>query len=275
MKRRDPCGTRRHRAAIGREWISILFAILLIATFSMFAAEKKANSTVLVFSKTLGYRHASITNGIAAISELGIKHGFRVEATEDSNTFTRSNLARFQTIIFLSVTGDVLNSEQESTFKDYLLQGGGFVGIHGAIFGPLACEEHWAWYSEMFCCSFTNHSAVVPGTVFIEDGNHPSTTGLPIRWVRTDEWYNYVGTPRTCAHVLATLDESTYRGGSVGADHPITWCREIGKGRMWYTTMGHTGSAFSEPHFLQHLLGGIVVTAGWAHGDFAPNSKKF
>ena len=164
-------------------------------------------------------------------------------------------------MVFLSVTGDVLNANQQAAFKSYVLNGGGFVAIHGAVFGPLACEDQWAWYGEMFCCAFKNHSGVVPATVDIEDPAHPSTGGLPARWQRTDEWYNFDGTPRGRAHVLATVDESTYRGGTMGKDHPIAWCRDVGKGRMWYTAMGHTESSFAEPLFLAHLLGGISYAA--------------
>ena len=90
---------------------------------------------------------------------------------------------------------------------EYILGGGGFAAIHGALFGPSACEDKWAWYGEMCCVSFKNHSAVVPALVDIEDGTNPSTAGLPKRWTRTDEWYNYDGTPRGKARVLATLDE--------------------------------------------------------------------
>ena len=50
----------------------------------------------------------------------------------------------------------------------------------------------------------------------LEDAAHPANVGLPARWERTDEWYNYTGTPRSCAHILATVDESTYHGGMVG-----------------------------------------------------------
>ena len=250
-------------------------AAAMLAAAAASAAATDGTTNVLVFSRTLGYRHASITNGIGAIRALGAQHGFNVEATEDSSVFARTNLERFQAVVFLSVTGDVLNSEQETAFKDYVLGGGGFVGIHGAIFGPQACEDKWAWYGEMFCCKFTNHSAVVPAMVLTEDAAHPSTTALPSRWRRSDEWYNYTGTPRSCAHVLATVDESTYQGGAVGEDHPITWCRLMGKGRMWYTAMGHTESSFSEPLFLQHLLGGIRVAAGLAPGNFSVGSKEF
>ncbi len=228
---------------------------------------------ILVFSKTLGYRHASITNGIAAIQQFGSQHGFAVEASEDSTVFTPENLARFQAVVFLSATGDILNPEQEAAFRDYVLGGGGFAAIHGAVFGPNACEDKWAWYGEVFNCAFSNHSAIVPAQVQITDAMQPSTRALPARWSRTDEWYNFTGTPRGQARVLACVDESTYKGGAMGDDHPIAWCRRIGKGRVWYTAMGHTESSFSEPLFLQHILGGIQTAAGWKSADFSANSK--
>ena len=211
--------------------VAILFVAslgLTLMPLTASAADAGAGFRVLVFSKTLGFRHGSITNGIVAIRNLGATNGFTVEATEESAVFTPPNLTRFQAVVFLSVTGDVLNSEQEQALRDYVENGGGFAAIHGAIFGPSACEDKWKWYGEMFCCAFTNHSAVVPATVNIEDPAHPATAGLPSSWKRTDEWYNYTGNPRSCAHILATVDESTYQGGKMGADHPIIWCRSVG-----------------------------------------------
>ena len=239
--------------------VSFLLAVLLGLNLMprAAAAETRPAFRVLVFSKTLGYRHASITDGIAAIRNLGATNGFAMEATEDSSAFTAANLARFQAVVFLSVTGAVLDADQERALRNYIEAGGGFAAIHGAIFGPKACEDKWAWYGEMFGCTFTNHSKVLPATVVLEDAAHPANIGLPSHWERTDEWYNYTGTPRSCAHILATVDESTYHGGTVGIDHPIAWCRPVGQGRMWFTAMGHTESSFSEPLFLKHLLGGI------------------
>jgi len=256
--------------------VFLLLASGLMAGSHAFGAEtpSPAIPRVLVFSKTLGFRHGSIANGIEAIRDLGAKNGFGVEATEDSSAFTAENLAHFQAVVFLSVTGDVLDPGQERAFQEYIENGGGFAGIHGAIFGPRACEETWAWYGGMFCCTFTNHSKVLPGTVTIEDADHPANEGLPRRWERADEWYNFAGTPRGAAHVLATVDEATYQGGTVGADHPIAWCREVGKGRMWYTAMGHTPQSFSEPLFQQHLLNGIRLAAGLTSGDLAPNARR-
>src|SRR5512133_1537145 len=233
-----------------------------------------AKFRILVFSKTLGFRHANIPSGVEAIRKLGSENGFAVDATEESSVFTPQNLARYKTVVFLSATGDVLNDEQQKAFKDYMLAGGGFVGIHGALFGPSACEDKWEWYGELCCVSFKNHSAVVSARVDIEDRLNPSTVGLPERWVRTDEWYNYEGTPRGKARVLATIDESTYAGGTVGSDHPIAWCKQAGNGVMWYTAMGHTEESFKEEPFLKHILGGIQLTAGTRHAELAPNQVR-
>jgi len=255
---------------------AVLFAVLACIGCGHLAGSKSTSHErrILVFSKTLGYRHASITNGIVAIQQLGSQDGFAVEASEDSTVFTPENLARFQAVVFLSATGDILNSEQGAAFSNYVLGGGGFAAIHGAAFGPSACEDKWAWYGDKFCCAFLNHSAVLPAHVLMEDATQPSTKGIPVCWSRTDEWYNFRGTPRGCARILARMDESTYKGGTMGADHPIAWCRRVGKGRMWYTAMGHTESSFSEPLFLDHLLGGIQTAAGWKQADFHPNVRN-
>jgi HEAT repeat protein/type 1 glutamine amidotransferase len=248
-------------------------AIRELGIYRKKAAAATTGPRVLVFSKTLGFRHANIPLGVQAMAQLGNDHGFSVDAAEDSGVFTAENLRRYKAVVFLSVTGDVLNPEQEKAFEGYVLGGGGFAAIHGALFGPSACEDKWAWYGELCCASFKNHSAVVPATVTIEDPAHPSTAGLPSAWKRTDEWYNYDGTPRGRAHVLATVEESSYQGGAVGPDHPIAWCKAAGKGLVWYTALGHTDESFREPEFLKHILGGIQFVSGMKPGDSAINQR--
>jgi type 1 glutamine amidotransferase len=230
-----------------------------------------AGFNALVFSKTLMFRHASITNGIAAIQKLGAEHKFNVDATEDASWFTATNLAKYKVVIFLSTSGDILNDEQQAAFRDYLERGGGLVGIHAAVAGDVATEGGWPWYGEALCAQFTNHSAIVEATINVEDLRHPSTAGLPKRWVRTDEWYNFIESPRGKVRVLASLDETTYAGGTMGSDHPVAWCKKIGQGRMWYTALGHTEASFTEPSFLQHLLGGIQLAAGVKPANFSPS----
>ena len=240
------------------------FAALLVSTAVLPGQDKPPapHFNALVFSKTLMFRHASITNGIAAIKQLGAENHFHVDATEDASWFTPKNLAKYQVVIFLSTSGTILDGEQQAAFKNFIEQGGGLAAIHAAVAGDVATAGNWPWYGEALCARFTNHSAIVEATVNVEDRKHPSTAPLPEHWVRKDEWYNFIATPRDQAHVLAALDETTYKGGTMGKDHPIAWCKQVGKGHIWYTGLGHTEVSFTEPLFLKHLLGGIEAVAG-------------
>lgn len=214
---------------------------------------------ILVFSRTAGFRHSSIESGIAALRNLGAANGFAVDATEEARQFTTANLSRYKAVVFLSTTGDVLNGEQQAAFTTYIRNGGGFVGIHAA-----ADTEHgWPWYGELVGAYFASHPAPARARIRVENRDHASTRTLPDPWLRFDEWYDFQQNPRSRGvTVLLTLDEASYPGGQMGDDHPIAWYHEHEGGRAWYTAGGHTDASFSEPAFLEHLLGGIRYAAG-------------
>ncbi len=229
-----------------------------------FAQAPDDQRKVLVFSKTAGFRHGSIPAGTQAIRELGVEHGFGVDVTEDPGAFTSENLANYDAVIWLSTTGDVLDAAQQSAFEDYIEAGGGYAGVHAAS----DTEYTWSWYGGLVGSYFNGHPANQTATVDVADRAHPSTSHLPERWERFDEWYNFQGNPRGKVHVLATLDESTYDpGGGMGADHPIAWCHYYRGGRSWYTGMGHTNESFQDPAFRRHLAGGILWAAGAVAND--------
>ncbi|WP_442929557.1 ThuA domain-containing protein [Micromonospora sp. WMMC250] len=245
--------------------MAVMLASLAILTTPASAAPL---TKVLVFSKTAGFRHSSIPNGIAAIQQLGSANGFTVTATEDSNQFTTSNLAQYQAVVFLSTTGDVLNASQQTAFESYIAAGGGYVGVHAAA----DTEYNWPWYGQLVGAYFDSHPAIQNATVRIEDNTNPSTAHLPATWVRSDEWYNYRTNPRSTARVLANLDESSYSGGNMSGDHPITWCKAYGGGRAWYTGLGHTEASYTDPNFTRMLLGGLQVAAGSVTADCSPRT---
>ena len=218
---------------------------------------------VLVFSKTAGFRHDSIDEGVAAIQALGAANDFSVVYTEDAAQFAAANLAQYEAVIFLNTTGDVLNAAQQTAFESYIQAGGGYAGVHSAA----DTEYGWSWYGELVGAYFASHPAIQQATVKVADQTHASTAALPDRWVRTDEWYNFSLNPRGDVQVLATLDESTYTGGSQGFDHPISWYQYFDGGRSWYTGLGHTAASYTEPLYLEHLLGGILFAAGQAPAD--------
>ncbi|MFI9615747.1 ThuA domain-containing protein [Streptomyces sp. NPDC052023] len=217
-----------------------------------------ASFEILVFSKTAGFRHDAIPAGIDALRTLGGQNDFTVTATEDAGAFTSGNLANYEAVVFLNTTGDVLNSAQQTALQSYVDSGGGYLGVHAAA----DTEYDWPYYGQLVGAWFQSHPAIQQATIRNEDRTHPATSHLGATWNRSDEWYNYRANPRGGVHVLQTLDESTYSGGSMGADHPITWCHRQGQGRSFYTGLGHTIESYADPAFRSLLLGGVRYAAG-------------
>jgi len=258
--------TRKHFCKI------VSAALLGLASLSMAAEIQKPALAfrALVFSKNDGFRHKSIEAGVRAVEQLAATNNFQAEATDDAAALTPTNLARFQVVVFMNNCGSLLNTTQRAALQQYIETGGGFAAIHC----PIDCEKDWPWFTELLGTRFLSHPQLQAGTVQVEDRANPSTAHLPARWTRTDEWYSFKPNPRGKVRVLATLDETTYQGGAMGDDHPIAWCKQMGKGRMWYTALGHTDETFADPLFLRHLLGGIQIAAGVKPADFSPNEKR-
>jgi glucose/arabinose dehydrogenase/cytochrome c551/c552/type 1 glutamine amidotransferase len=212
---------------------------------------------VLVFSKTAGYRHASIEVGKLAIMKLGQENGFLVDTTEDAAYFNEDSLKNYSAVIFLSTTGNVLNAAQEAAFERYIQAGGGYVGVHSAT----DTEYDWGWYGRLAGAYFLSHPAQQEAKFIIVDSTHISTKHLHSPWVRKDELYNYKKL-NPDVHVLIKLDEKSYTGGANGDNHPIAWYHEYDGGRAFYTGLGHTDESYSEENFLKHLLGGIEYAIG-------------
>ena len=187
------------------------------------AAPAHAAFRILVFSRTTGFRHASIPAAITAVEVLGSLNNFAVDATEDPTVFTDADLARFAAVVFLNTTGDVLDSTQQAAFERYVRAGHGFVGVHSAS----DTEYDWAWYHALLGATFDSHPAIQQASVIVVDTGQQSTRALPNPWVRTDEWYNFRALP-TGVSVLARVDEATYAGGKMGVEqlfatsHPAT-----------------------------------------------------
>ena len=250
--------------------LSVAAAALLMLTGSpgQPASAADAPYDVLVFSRTAGFRHDVIPIGIQTLRELGAANSFTVTATEDPNAFTTANLAQFEAVVFLNTTGDVLNPTQQGAFESFIRAGGGYVGVHSAA----DTEYDWPFYGELVGTYFASHPAIQQATKRIENRAHPATQHLGQSWTRTDEWYNFRSNVRSSARVLATLDESTYSGGSMGADHPHTWCKTYQGGRSFYTGDGHTQASYADAAFRGTLLGGVRYAANRSKADCRPEN---
>ena len=235
--------------------LAVVLSIFVSAAARAESAEPAFS--VLVFSKTAGYRHDSIPYGIAAIQALGEQNSFRVDASEDATIFNDESLAQYRVVVFLNTTGDIFNPGEQAAFERFVQRGGGFVGVHAAS----DTEYDWPWYGRLLGTYFRRHPVIQSATLKVVDPSHRSTRHLPIEWKRTDEWYDFRHDIDRDITVLIRIDETTYKGGRMGADHPISWYHSYDGGRAWYTAIGHTAESYKEPLFLEHLLGGITWAA--------------
>ncbi len=226
---------------------------LIAGTYSIEATR------VLLFSETRDFRHDSTESALTALEEIAASTGFQTDRANDSaGVFNEANLANYDAVVWVMTSGDVLDDTEQAAFEQYIRAGGGYAGIHAASF----TEYDWPWYGALMGAYFEAHPAIQSATQVVEDTNHSSTAHLSTTWTRTDEWYDYSSNPRAQVNVLLSLDESSYTGGLMGADHPSAWYHEYDGGRSWYTGGGHTEASYSEPDFRAHLLGGLRYATG-------------
>ena len=242
----------------------ILAAASLAAALTTHAEQFKA----LLFSKTAGWHHESINNGVTAIRQLAQLHDFEVFWTEDAGrVFNDKELAKYKVVIFLCTTGDVLNPEQQAAFERFIKAGGGFVGIHS---GGADTEYDWPWFTTMVGHMFHIHPAVQTATIKVEDYNFPGMDRFPKRFLETEEWYEFDASRATDLHYLLSVDETTYNpeanwgsksGKGMGKFHPLSWYHAYDGGRAFYTALGHLPATYSDTNFLHHIYGGIYWAA--------------
>ncbi|HVY73856.1 MAG TPA: ThuA domain-containing protein, partial [Puia sp.] len=232
-------------------------ALCLFFLISCHSRVRPGNPKVLIFVKTAGYHHASIQAGVRAIMDLGKANHFDTDTTSDASRFTEDSLSRYAAVIFLNTTGDLLNNYQEADFERYIQSGGGYVGVHAAT----DAEYDWGWYGRLAGAWFNGHPEQQEAVVKVVDADNAATRHLPAEWRRKDEWYNFKKISPDI-HVLLSIDEKSYHGGTNGDNHPISWYHNFDGGRSWYTEMGHTDESYSDSLFLKHLLAGIEYAIG-------------
>ncbi len=265
----------------------MLLLMVLASTCFYFSCNKTRGGKprVLVFSKTAGYNHASIPDGIAAIDKLGSSNDFLVDTTKNAEMFNDDTLKQYSAIIFLCTTGDVLDTRQQAALERYIQAGGGFVGVHAAA----DTEYDWGWYGQMVGGYFKDHPGindtfpnVQEGVINVVDATNNATKHLPKQWKKTDEFYSYKNlNPDT--KVLLTIDEASYKGGFKMGNHPMAWYHDFDGGRAFYTALGHTEESYTDDNYLKHLLAGIQYAMGdnkeldygLAKTQYAPEDNRF
>ncbi|HEX7753494.1 MAG TPA: ThuA domain-containing protein [Novosphingobium sp.] len=229
---------------------------------------------LLLFEKINGFRDGpSVDAAHAAFLALAREKNWAIVTTENGAAFTPAILRQFDAVIWNNISGDVLTLRQRRAFQDWMAGGGGFVGVHGSAGDP---AYFWDWYADtLIGARFKGHPMAPQfqdAKVRIDEAAHPIARGLPAEWVMNDEWYSFRSNPRdTGSRIVATLDESTYKpegmGGSLRmGDHPIAWTRCVGRdgpgrGRMFYSAIGHRPERYGDALYRQMLTQAIEWAA--------------
>jgi type 1 glutamine amidotransferase len=241
----------------------IFFTISFVGSQPM-NQDSKTTLKVLVFSKSIGYRHESIPGALKMMKELADQNSWMIKMTEDSTWFTTDSLKQFDVIVFLLTGGDILDEKWKETFREFINAGGGLVTIHTGTY----TMQEWPWFDNLIGASFIGHPPVQQGKLIIEDNTHPSASFLDEKeMLWTEEWYSYDRSPRSTAHVVMSVDENSYdvddnrwfegvqqRMG----DHPVAWYHEREGGRVFQTTLGHNASAYQDEFMKKHIIGAIL-----------------
>lgn len=242
----------------------------------------KGKPHILLFEKINGFFHAdAVPAARKAFTAMAERKGWGIAVTDKGGAINPATLRQFDVVIWNNNSGDVLTLDERKALKSYIESGGGFVALHGAG-GDFV--YFWDWYADkLLGARFKSHPMAPQfqeARVVVEDPKHPIARGLPKDWRMVDEWYSFKNNPRDAgAHVVLTLDESTYKPIGMGnmdlhmGDHPIAWTMCPGKGRAFYSAIGHRTESYSQPQNLA-LLESAIEWAADKHRPCEAGSKR-
>jgi type 1 glutamine amidotransferase len=243
---------------------TILLLSLLLAGVYISAQEKKQFRALLV-TKTAGWHHESINEGVAAIKKLADRNFFDVQWHQDAIRINDKYLENFQVLVFLNTTGDIFNDAEQAAIEKFIRAGKGFVGIHAAS----DTEYGWEWYTKLVGRMFHIHPAIQTAKLKLTSNPFPGLQRFANDRLWTDEWYEFGPEKVNDLTYVLTVDESSYdtkaqwgekKGQNMGM-HPMAWYHNYDGGRSFYTGLGHMPAIYSEQSFLDHIYSGIFWAA--------------
>jgi hypothetical protein len=251
---------------------SVAILVLAFACHTGVALQA-ASKNLLVVTVTKGFRHSSIPTAEAVLGSLA-EHSkeFAVDyARTDEEMAEKMNpesLKRYDGVIFANTTGDLPIPNREY-FMEWLQSGKAFVGMHSAS----DTFHGFPKFVGMIGGEFQTHGPQVEVIARVEDRHHPACQHYGEEFKVFDEIYILKNFHRDRVHGLLSQDRhpNTWAPG----DYPIAWCSEYGKGRVFYTSLGHREDIWTSDHYQQHILGGIRWTLGVAEGDGKPLSNRY
>ena len=257
-----------------------LSALLVLLTPLVGVAQEKKKYKILYISQSKGFKHGSVDRKKDAplapseisMTEIGKESGlFDVECTQDATILTPEKLKELDAVMFYT-TGDPfpISKENFAAFEEWLKAGHAMIGTHSATdtFGNF--QPYWSLING----TFDGHpwGAGETVTVAVQDPTHVVAKPWPAEFQIKDEIYQYKHYDPKAVHVVYGLNMAKCK--TKQPYHvPICWVREVGKGRLFYTNLGHNEGTWTNPQFREHLLTGIRWALGLEQGSAAPNPE--
>ena len=250
-------------------WLATLVVAALALVLSG-TAQAPADFDLLVFMGR-GGTPPPVAAGVRTIRELADANNFNVVVTDRPGEFEKNRLQRFEAMLFLNTGAAQLGPAQEQAIEEWFHAGGGFMGLGSAI----ETEPEWGFLTGVLGARAASRTDNALGTIKVADRVHDASKDLPEYWNWTDRWYNFDTNVRGVSHVLMTVVEEPFAtqpdyrvlnaiDGTMGADHPVAWCKDYQGGRSFYTALGSSQASFSDSNFKKHLYGALRWTAGIA-----------
>jgi type 1 glutamine amidotransferase len=244
----------------------------------MLAVSAQEPKHLLVVTATQGFRHSSIPVAEKVIADLGkTSQAFTVDyarggkdGKDDQDLkekMSPEGLKKYDAVVFANTTGDLPIPDKDA-FIDWIKSGKGFIGMHAAS----DTFHHYKPYLEMLGGEFRIHHDQVCADCIKQDRTHPANRHLPAVWSVFDEIYIITNFNRGDIHGLLSLDRHPNTG--VPWDYPISWCKNFGQGRVFYTALGHREDVWANPMYQKHILEGIRWALGLVEADATPQSYE-
>ena len=240
--------------------LTLLVALVSIGANDSLAGAAAKAKRVLVVTVTKGFRHTSIPVAEKVIGELGASSGkFDVDYARTDEELraktTPAALAKYDAVVFAQTTGDLPLADRDA-FVAWVEAGHGFVGIHSAS----DTFHDYAPYVAMLGGEFDSHGEQATVDVKVEDRKNPATRDLPASFDVHDEIYLIKSFDRSKVHMLLALDK--HPNTKAAGYYPLAWTRDVGKGRVVYTALGHREDVLESDWYKKHLLGAIEYALG-------------
>jgi len=246
-------------------------ALLLLFTSTLLGAPRR----ILYVTATYGFRHAeSIDASIGVMEQLAQESGvLEIVHSEDISLINADYLRGFDAVYFFTSGELPLSDQQKTDLLDFVRQGKGFGGSHSAT----DCLYTWPEYGEMIGGYFDGHPWTQEAAVDVEDPQNPIVSNLAPGFRVTDEFYQFRAFSRDRVRVLLTLDTRSVSMTAPGinrtdGDFALAWIGSYGKGRVFYSALGHFPDSFQLPPIRTMLLKALLWLTGEIDADPTPRS---